>query len=106
MRIRTGKESTRNSRVPIEVSHHYEKWFSSNLISFKNRAVKISNIFHSTLHFVRNFGSDTTKNFYIGPKGDFTAALRDAILITNYELAPNPCDHRLNRLEHASHGIN
>jgi hypothetical protein len=70
------------------------------------KIVKFSGVNHLTLHFPKNFGEDTSKIFYIGLKGDFTEAQREAILIANYELAPNPADHKTNVFNSASHQIN
>jgi hypothetical protein len=62
------------------------------------KIVKFAGVNHLTLHFTRNFGEETTRIYYIGLKGDFTQTPRDAILIANYELAPNPAEHNINFL--------
>lgn len=85
------------------------------------RIVKFSNVFHLTIHIPRNYGEDSTKVYYIGLRGEFqkviqvlykslTAQLicikslsiqtnRDAVLIANYELAPNPAECNTNKLK-------
>ena len=73
---------------------------------YPTKIVKFATVNHLTLYFPKNFGDDTTRIYYIGLKGDFTAAQRDAILIANYELASNPADHKVNLFESTKNTIN
>ncbi|OQV20164.1 PITH domain-containing protein 1 [Hypsibius exemplaris] len=64
-------------------------------IEYGVKIVKFSSVHHLSIHFKRNFGADTTRIYYIGLRGEFTAARREEIVIANYELKPNPCDTTL-----------
>ncbi|KAI1287693.1 putative PITH domain-containing protein [Halotydeus destructor] len=70
------------------------------------KIVKFSGISHLSLHFPSNFGEDETRIYYIGLKGDFMAAQREAILITSYESAPNPADHKASLVNSVARQIN
>jgi hypothetical protein len=63
-------------------------------VEYNVKIVKFSSVNHLSLHFPKNYGEDSTKIYYIGFKGEFTAAQRDAILLTSYETTPNPADHK------------
>ena len=43
--------------------------------------------------------------YYIGLRGEFTKVSREAIVITNYDIAANPADHKNPLLEGAGHQI-
>ena len=47
---------------------------------------------HLSIHFPSNFGSDTTKLFYIGLRGEFSPAHRHGVTICTYETQPNVSD--------------
>jgi len=71
---------------------------SEGAVEYATKIVKFSNINCISLHFPSNFGGEeTTKIFYIGLKGDFTEAQREGILLTNYEIAPNLADHKVDQ---------
>ncbi|RWS28629.1 hypothetical protein B4U80_05821 [Leptotrombidium deliense] len=69
------------------------------------KAVKFSSVNHLSIYFPANFGDESTKIYYIGLKGEFTPAQRDALLIANYELAPNPADHKTKNIDSVTHQI-
>ncbi|KAJ3308988.1 hypothetical protein HDU76_003754 [Blyttiomyces sp. JEL0837] len=60
---------------------------------YPTRISKFSNVRNLTLYFPSNGGGDTTKIFYVGLKGEWTEVKKDPI-ITLYELAANPADHK------------
>ncbi|OQR70266.1 putative leucine--tRNA ligase [Tropilaelaps mercedesae] len=64
-------------------------------LEYPTKIVKFANVHHLTLHFPKSFGADISKVVYIGLKGEFTEAYRQEIAICNYELAPNPADHKV-----------
>lgn len=70
---------------------------SEGVVEYPTKIVKFSNVYSVSLHFPNNFGEDCTQIFYIGLKGDFTEGQREGILITNYESAANPADHKLDQ---------
>jgi hypothetical protein len=59
----------------------------------QRRVVNFSSVSHLTIHFPTNFGTDVTQLCYIGLRGEWTAAQRQEIAITNYELRANLADH-------------
>ncbi|KAJ3055348.1 hypothetical protein HK097_010774 [Rhizophlyctis rosea] len=64
-----------------------------SLPEYPTRIAKFSNLRSITLYFPENYGGDTTKISYIGLKGDWMEINKDPI-ITIYELAANPADHK------------
>jgi hypothetical protein len=60
---------------------------------YPTKVSKFTNVRNLTLFFPGNFGSDSTRLSYIGFKGEYTAINKDPI-ITVYELAANPSDHK------------
>ncbi|KAJ1971599.1 hypothetical protein H4R35_005170 [Dimargaris xerosporica] len=72
-----------------------------NLVAGQNEAVeygtritKFNNVRNLTLYFPSNFGADVTRIQYIGFTGEWTE-LREAPLVTLYELKPNVADHKV-----------
>ena len=53
-----------------------------------------SSVYHLTIHFPENFGSDSTKIYYIGLKGEFTEAHRTGVVTAVYEARPMMQDHK------------
>ena len=59
------------------------------------RTTRFNSITYLCLHFPGNYGGvDNTRISYIGLRGDFKKVHRDAITIANYEVSPNPSDHK------------
>uniref|UniRef100_H2ZCF5 PITH domain-containing protein 1 n=1 Tax=Ciona savignyi TaxID=51511 RepID=H2ZCF5_CIOSA len=81
----TGKEADQAFELP----HAY-----TDVLQLPTKIARFSNINHLSIFFPENYGSETTKIYYIGLTGDFMQAQRQEILITNYELAANPADHK------------
>ncbi|XP_067006923.2 PITH domain-containing protein GA19395 isoform X2 [Anabrus simplex] len=67
--------------------------------------VKFSSVTHLSIHFPRNFGSDTTKIYYIGLRGEFTPVHRHGVTICTYEARPNVADHKTDLLENMTHEV-
>jgi hypothetical protein len=64
------------------------------LPEYPTKITKFSTLRNLTLFFPANFaGSDVTKITYIGLKGEWMALNKDPI-ITIYEAAANPADHK------------
>ena len=70
-------------------------------ITSNSRIVTFSSVHHLTIHIPQNFGADSTKIFYIGLKGEFTEANRNAVVNTVYESRPMMQDHK-NPLEESN----
>ncbi|XP_049513583.1 PITH domain-containing protein CG6153 isoform X2 [Dermacentor silvarum] len=65
-------------------------------------AVKFSSVHHLSLHFPSNFGSDTTRVYYIGLHGEYTEAQRQGVVLCSYESAANPADHKVQQQQRAN----
>lgn len=61
---------------------------------YPTKLTKFSNVRNLTIYIPENFGGDVTKIAYIGLKGEYTVINKDPI-ITHYEIAANPADHKL-----------
>jgi len=62
-------------------------------IEYFTTLAKFQNLHNVTLYFSDNFGGQISKLFYIGLAGEHAEMKRDTI-ITVYETAPNPADHK------------
>jgi hypothetical protein len=69
------------------------------------RVVKFSSVHYLTLYFPRNFGSETTKVYYIGLRGEFSEAHRHGVTICTYEARPNVADHKTSAFDSVSHEV-
>ena len=74
-------------------------------IHYPLKQTKFQSLSHLSLHFSENFGEDFTVIRYIGLQGDYIRDFREELTITNYELAPNPVDHKVKHHEFMSHDI-
>ncbi|KAL3219668.1 hypothetical protein MRX96_030222 [Rhipicephalus microplus] len=75
---------------------------ASGNFEYPVRAVRFSSVHHLSLHFPSNFGSDTTRVYYIGLHGEFTQAQRQGVVLCRYESAANPADHKVQHLQRAN----
>jgi len=73
-------------------------------IEYTTRAAKFINVSHLTLHFPSNFGGDSARLYYIGLKGDFTEAKRQAV-VTVYESRPQLSDHKQKNGVQRAYGV-
>ncbi|KAI9355313.1 galactose-binding domain-like protein [Zopfochytrium polystomum] len=83
----TSLQSSSTSTVPIP--------------EYPTRMSKFTNVRNLTLYFPSNAGADTTRIYFIGLKGEWTEISRDPV-ITMYEAAPNPADHKNLQVQEAS----
>ncbi|KAK2155902.1 hypothetical protein NP493_2030g00014 [Ridgeia piscesae] len=74
-------------------------------LEYATKIARFSQTGHLSIHFPKNFGADTTKVYYIGLKGDFMAAPRHLVTITNYEARANPADHKTKTMDSVGHQI-
>lgn len=58
------------------------------------RIVKFSSVHYLTIHIPKNFGSESTKIYYIGLRGEFSEGHRHGVTICTYEARPNVADHK------------
>lgn len=66
----------------------------TGLIEYPTKVTKFSSIHNLTIHIPENYGADCTKIYYIGLRGEFTEAKRDAVALATYESRPVPQDHK------------
>lgn len=69
------------------------------------RVVTFSSVYHLSMHFPMNFGSEQTKIFYIGLRGEFTPAHRHGVTICTYEARPMMSDHKNPLDDHVHYGV-
>lgn len=66
-------------------------------IEYPTKVFKFGQVSHLTLYFPRNHGAASTAIGYVGIFGEFILNKTNPI-ITNYELLPNPSDHKQNEV--------
>ncbi|XP_002123422.2 PITH domain-containing protein 1 [Ciona intestinalis] len=66
----------------------------TDVLQLPAKIARFSNINCLSIFFPECYGGEITKVYYIGLTGDFMQAQRQEVLITNYELAANPADHK------------
>uniref|UniRef100_A0A8C7GDK6 PITH (C-terminal proteasome-interacting domain of thioredoxin-like) domain containing 1 n=1 Tax=Oncorhynchus kisutch TaxID=8019 RepID=A0A8C7GDK6_ONCKI len=59
---------------------------------------RFSNIKHLSGHISRNFGTEYTRVYYIGLRGEYSQAHRHELTICNYEVSANPADHKVDSI--------
>ncbi|KDR10778.1 PITH domain-containing protein GA19395 [Zootermopsis nevadensis] len=78
---------------------------NTGTLEYSTKVVKFSSVHHLTLYFPRNFGSETTKIYYIGLRGEFSEAHRHGVTICTYESSPNVADHKTSAFDSVSHEV-
>lgn len=59
------------------------------------KIMKFNNVSHLSFYFPDSEGEENTRIYYIGMRGTFEKGMgKQPIVITNYELAANPADHK------------
>jgi len=92
--------------VAVEADQEFEiMQDNTGTLEYPLKIVKFSNVYHLTIHIPKNYGAETSKVYYIGLRGEFQPMNRDAILIANYELAPNPAECKTGIEESMIHQI-
>lgn len=74
-------------------------------IEYSTKVVVFNSCHHLSIYFPTNYGSESTRLYYIGLKGEFTQARHHGVTICNYELNANPADHKKNIFDAAGHQI-
>jgi hypothetical protein len=88
-----------NRDIDFDSTDHVQEWQMVQhthgwLPEYHTRVAKFGNVRSISLFFTANHGAPTTRISYIGFKGDFSPLNKDPI-ITNYEIAANPSDHKI-----------
>ncbi|BET02691.1 unnamed protein product [Nesidiocoris tenuis] len=78
---------------------------TTGTIEYSTTVVRFSSVHHLSIYFPSNFGSPTTKLYYIGLKGEFTTAHRHGVTICSYEAAPNVADHKTEIQTNVAHHV-
>ncbi|XP_075214576.1 PITH domain-containing protein CG6153 isoform X3 [Lycorma delicatula] len=74
-------------------------------LEYSTAVVKFSSVNHLTIHFPNNFGSEKTRIYYIGLRGEFSTAYRHGVTICSYETRPNVADHKIESINPVTHEI-
>ncbi|PSN35463.1 PITH domain-containing protein [Blattella germanica] len=78
---------------------------NTGTIEYSTRVVKFSSVHHLSLYFPKNFGSESTKIYYIGLRGEYTEAHRHGVTICTYESRPNVSDHKTDLFDSLSREV-
>ena len=70
---------------------------------YQIKVSKFNSTNHLSFFFPESEGEEQTRIYYIGMRGSYEKVSRQPIVITNYELAANPADHK-NKLYEANMG--
>ncbi|XP_026477915.1 PITH domain-containing protein GA19395-like [Ctenocephalides felis] len=71
-------------------------------LEYPTKVVTFSSVHHLTIHIPGNFGSDSTRVYYIGLRGEYTKGHKHGVTICTYESAPNVSDHKADIVESVS----
>ncbi|CAL8298774.1 unnamed protein product [Lota lota] len=64
-------------------------------LEYPTKIARFTNVNHLSIHVSKNFGTETTRVYYIGLRGEFSEAYRHEVTICNYEATANPADHKV-----------
>lgn len=78
---------------------------TTGTLEYSTMVVKFASVHHLTIYFPTNFGSETTRIYYIGLRGEYTTAHRHGVTICTYEARPNVADHKADAMDHVSYEI-
>ncbi|XP_036826718.1 PITH domain-containing protein 1-like [Oncorhynchus mykiss] len=67
-------------------------------LEYLTRVARFSNVNHLSVHISRNFGTEYTRVYYIGLRGEYSQAHRHELTICNYEVSANPADHKVDSI--------
>ncbi|XP_049799431.1 PITH domain-containing protein GA19395 [Schistocerca nitens] len=106
LRIYKNRPNMSFDDVSAEPDQEFELHPDQNgTLEYSIKVVKFSSVHHLTLHFPKNFGSETTKIYYIGLRGEYSEAHRHGVTICTYEARPNPADCKAELPETMSHEV-
>ncbi|XP_005988806.1 PITH domain-containing protein 1 [Latimeria chalumnae] len=74
-------------------------------LEYPIKIARFSSVHHLSIHISKNFGSETTKIYYIGLRGEWTRAHRHEVTICTYEASANPADHKIDLITPQTHFI-
>ncbi|KAK6474350.1 PITH domain-containing protein 1-like [Huso huso] len=74
----------------------------SGELEYPTKIARFSGVTHLSIHISKNFGSETTRVYYIGLRGEFTQV---SVTICTYEASANPADHKVDVFSTQSHFI-
>lgn len=74
-------------------------------LEYSTKVVTFNNVHHLSIHIPSNFGSDQTRIYYIGLRGEFFESHHHGVTICTYEAKPNMSDHKNPLSDTVSHGI-
>ncbi|XP_018319562.1 PITH domain-containing protein GA19395 [Agrilus planipennis] len=78
---------------------------SQGSLEYSPRVVTFNTVYHLSIHFPTNFGSDKTRIYYIGLKGEFSEGHRHGVTLCTYEATPNVMDHKNVLEDHVSYRV-
>uniref|UniRef100_A0AAZ3P003 PITH domain-containing protein n=1 Tax=Oncorhynchus tshawytscha TaxID=74940 RepID=A0AAZ3P003_ONCTS len=67
-------------------------------LEYPTKIARFSNVNHLSIHISRNFGTESTRVYYIGLRGEYSQAHRHEVTICNYEASANPADHKVDSI--------
>lgn len=74
-------------------------------LEYTPKVTRFSSVEHLSIYFPNNFGSETSKVYFIGLKGDFQEVHRHGVTICTYEAKPNPSDHKTGTFDSVHHPV-
>uniref|UniRef100_A0A2M4C042 Putative thioredoxin-like protein n=1 Tax=Anopheles marajoara TaxID=58244 RepID=A0A2M4C042_9DIPT len=78
---------------------------NNGVVEYATKVVTFANVHHLSLHIPSNYGSDQTKVYYIGLKGEFSEAHHHGVTICTYEARPNVSDHKGSLFDAVNHQV-
>uniref|UniRef100_A0A4W5LWI8 PITH (C-terminal proteasome-interacting domain of thioredoxin-like) domain containing 1 n=1 Tax=Hucho hucho TaxID=62062 RepID=A0A4W5LWI8_9TELE len=67
-------------------------------LEYPTKIARFSNVNHLSVHISRNFGTESTRVYYIGLRGEYSQAHRHEVTICNYEASANPADCKVDSI--------
>ncbi|XP_054283924.1 PITH domain-containing protein GA19395 [Macrosteles quadrilineatus] len=103
MRLFKNRENMSFDDTSLPAVQEFELHHDTNgMLEYSTMVVKFATVHHLSIHFPRNFGSETTKIYYIGLRGEFTPMQRQEVVICSYEALPSVHDHKLDQFNHVN----
>ncbi|KAI8499220.1 PITH domain-containing protein 1 [Branchiostoma belcheri] len=106
MKLFKNREHMTFDDVHVEADQEFElQPDPAGVVEYHTKVVRFSSVHHLSIYFPGNFGADSTRVYYIGLRGEYTEMQRQEVMICNYELAPNPADHKTDVFDPAQHSV-